>query len=113
MFNLITTTFIILHVLSPIVIAQSTASDQLTFSVPPSVPPTSRPLDPALISFSIEQDRWPEWIATNSPSFDQPNTFFLNALDNLKQRTGAVPWIRIGANSEDRTNFNNRVRVSV
>ena len=93
----------------PSVIAQATAT--VTISVPPSAPPNSRQLDPALVSLSLEQDRWPDWTATNAPSYDRPNTFFLNALDNLKQRSGAVPWLRIGANSADHTNFNPNVEV--
>ena len=88
----------------PSVIAQATAT--VTISVPPSAPPNSRQLDPALVSLSLEQDRWPDWVGATSP-----NTFFLNALSNLAQRTGQTPWIRIGANSEDHTNFNAAVQV--
>lgn len=108
--NMLATTLILLHLLSPylLVLAQSTTT--LTVSVPLSAPTSAVTLDPALLSFSLEQDRWPEWVATGANS-DAPNTFFLNALDNLKQRTGASPWIRIGADSEDHTNFNKRVDV--
>ncbi|KAF7970112.1 hypothetical protein HWV62_24994 [Athelia sp. TMB] len=58
-------------------------------------------LSPSLVSFSIEQDRWPEWAGETAR-----NTFFYNALENLRQKTGEPPWIRIGADSEDHTNFN-------
>ncbi|KAG6843890.1 hypothetical protein H0H87_011961 [Tephrocybe sp. NHM501043] len=45
-------------------------------------------------------DRWTDWAGTTSR-----NEFFFNTLDNLKQITGHPPNIRIGANSEDHTNF--------
>ncbi|KAG6853789.1 hypothetical protein C0991_001378 [Blastosporella zonata] len=45
-------------------------------------------------------DRWTDWAGTTSR-----NEFFFNTLDNLKQLTGQPPHIRIGANSEDHTNF--------
>ena len=63
-------------------------------------------LSPSLLSFSIEQDRWTDWVGTTSR-----NTFFYNTLDNLKQLTGQPPQIRIGANSEDRTNCDDSVQV--
>ena len=109
--NMLATTIILVHLLSPYVFAQ-TQSSTLTISIPLSAPTSSVPLDPALLSFSLEQDRWPEWVASG-PNFSSPNTFFLNALDNLSQRTGQTPWIRIGANSEDHTNFNDRVDVCI
>ncbi|KAJ6607350.1 glycoside hydrolase family 79 protein [Mycena sp. CBHHK59/15] len=58
-------------------------------------------ISPSLISLSIEQDRWTDWAGTTSR-----NEFFHNTLDNLQQITGSPPDIRIGANSEDHTNFN-------
>ncbi|KAF7967476.1 hypothetical protein HWV62_34077 [Athelia sp. TMB] len=63
-------------------------------------------LSPSLVSFSIEQDRWPEWAGEATQ-----NTFFYNALENLRQKTGEPPWIRIGADSEDHTNFNAATQV--
>jgi hypothetical protein len=39
------------------------------------------------------------------------NPFFLNTLNNLKALTGEPARIRIGGNSEDRTNFNPSVQV--
>lgn len=71
----------------------------------PTFPGKNAPvISRSLVSLSIEQDRWPEWVGTSSK-----NTFFLNTLGNLERRTGAVPGIRIGANSEDKTNFNPNV----
>ncbi|KAK1234977.1 hypothetical protein PQX77_001811 [Marasmius sp. AFHP31] len=55
----------------------------------------------ALISFSIEQDRWTDWAGLN-----ERNEFLFNTLDNVVQITGEPPDIRIGANSQDHTNFN-------
>lgn len=60
----------------------------------------------SLVSFSIEQDRWADWVGTT-----EENTFFYNALDNLRQFTGEPPWIRIGADSEDHTNFDAETQV--
>lgn len=85
--------------------AQDTSAS-LPISVPLSAPSSVATLNPDLLSFSIEQDLWTEWAGTSSP-----NTFFLNALGNLAQRTGQTPWIRIGADSEDHTNFNAAVQV--
>ena len=75
-------------------------------SVSLSAPSAAATLDPALLSFSIEQDRWTDWAGTSSP-----NSFFRNSLANLAQRTGQTPWVRIGADSEDHTNFDARVQV--
>ncbi|KAG1718364.1 glycoside hydrolase family 79 protein [Suillus paluster] len=53
-----------------------------------------------LVSLSIEQDRWVDWAGTT-----EPNTFFNNVLDNLVQITNTPPFVRIGADSEDHTDF--------
>jgi len=78
----------------------------LDVSIPSHVPSKAAPVSQSLISFSIEQDRWMDWIGTTAR-----NEFFFNTLDNLKQLTGEPPKIRIGANSEDRTNFGRDVQV--
>jgi len=62
-------------------------------------------LSPSLVSLSIEQDRWVDWAGASVK-----NSFIHNTLDNLKQLTGEPPWIRIGADSEDHTNFNPNTR---
>lgn len=49
-------------------------------------------------------DRWPEWVSG-------PNTFFINLLKNLGGITGRMPDVRVGADSEDRTTFDNSVNV--
>uniref|UniRef100_A0A0W0F2I2 Beta-glucuronidase C-terminal domain-containing protein n=1 Tax=Moniliophthora roreri TaxID=221103 RepID=A0A0W0F2I2_MONRR len=70
--------------------------------IPTTPPPTSQLLSPGLIAFSIEQDRWPEWAQS---------TFANNTFNNLRRLTGEL-WIRIGANSQDRTLFDSTVEVS-
>lgn len=61
---------------------------------------------PDLVSLSIEQDRWADWVGTT-----ERNQFFYNALDNLVQITNSPPFIRIGADSEDHTVFSDDVQV--
>lgn len=97
---LVPATFVLLPVLL------QTRAQSVTVSVPLSAPSSAAPLDRGLVSFSIEQDRWTDWAGT-----DSPNTFFLNTLANLAERTGEPPWIRIGANSEDHTDFSETVKV--
>jgi hypothetical protein len=70
--------------------------------------PGAQLVSPALVSLSIEQDLWTDWSGTNTS-----NSFFYNTLTNLKQRAGEPPWIRIGADSADRTNYNHKVPVSI
>ena len=77
-----------------------------TISIQTTVPSNAAALSPSLLSFSIEQDRWTDWVGTTSR-----NNFFFNTLDNLKQLTGEPPQIRIGANSEDHTNCDDSVQV--
>jgi hypothetical protein len=69
-------------------------------------PATASSASQSLLSLSIEQDRWMDWVGTTSR-----NDFFFNTLDNLQQLTGLPPRIRIGANSEDHTNFGDNVQV--
>ncbi|KII84460.1 glycoside hydrolase family 79 protein [Plicaturopsis crispa FD-325 SS-3] len=79
----------------------------LDVSVPVSAPSKAPTVSPALVSFSIEQDRWLDWAGSTSR-----NEFAYNAFNNLKEITGTPPWIRIGADSEDHTNFNPRIQFS-
>jgi hypothetical protein len=73
-----------------------------------NAPSSAHSLDPALISFSIESDRWSDWSGISAP-----NQFFLNILENLRSLSGTLPVIRVGANSEDKTTFDNGVTVSI
>lgn len=78
----------------------------LNVPVPLSAPSAAVSISPSLVSFSIEQDRWTDWVGTTSR-----NQFFFNVLDNLNSLTGAPPRIRIGADSEDHTKFNQAIQV--
>ncbi len=78
----------------------------LPVSVPLTAPSAAVTVKPSLMALSIEQDRWTDWAGTTAK-----NGFFFNTLDNLKQRTGVAPPLRIGADSEDRTNYNAEVDV--
>lgn len=78
----------------------------LVVSVPIIAPSDSQPLVPTLLSFSIEQDRWPDWTG-----IDSRNEFTINALETLAQLTGQPPKIRVGANSEDKTTWSPTVTV--
>ena len=78
----------------------------ITVKVPLTAPVLAPLLSRSLVSFSIEQDRWDDWVGQGAG-----NPFFFNTLDNLKQLTGEPARIRIGADSEDRTNFNPSVQV--
>jgi hypothetical protein len=61
-------------------------------------------LDPALISFSIELDRWPDWVGT----LGRPNTYTQTVLKNVQARTGVPSAFRVGGNSEDATVYDSR-----
>lgn len=78
----------------------------LNVSVPILAPSDSQALTPTLLSFSIEQDRWPDWTGV-----DSRNEFTVSALENLAQLTGQPPKIRVGANSEDHTTWSPTVTV--
>lgn len=99
-----------LRTMAPIALSFALLSSAITVlnvSVPLSSSGAVK-ISPSLCSFSIEQDRWPEWAGEGTR-----NTFFYNALENLKKITGEAPWIRIGADSEDHTNFNAATEVCV
>ncbi|KAF9472125.1 glycoside hydrolase family 79 protein [Pholiota conissans] len=79
----------------------------LNVSVSTAQPSAAFSISPSFLSFSIEQDRWTDWVGTTSR-----NQIFFNTLDNLIQITGEPPHIRIGANSEDHTDFSDSVKFS-
>ncbi|KAI9567289.1 glycoside hydrolase family 79 protein [Boletus coccyginus] len=70
-----------------------------------TTPSAAVPVAPDLVSLSIEQDRWDFWAGTT-----KQNEFFYNALDNLVQITNSPPFVRIGADSEDHTDFSYHVK---
>ncbi|KAI0297300.1 PITH domain-containing protein [Multifurca ochricompacta] len=76
-------------------------------TIPLTAPRSAPTLSRSLVSFSLEQDRWVDWIGHGTR-----NPFFFNTLNNLKELTGEAPRIRVGANSEDHTNFDATVQFS-
>ncbi|EIW84073.1 glycoside hydrolase family 79 protein [Coniophora puteana RWD-64-598 SS2] len=65
---------------------------------PPSLPEwATPPLNPALASFSIELAYFTEYMGNQSA----PNNLTQNVFDNLKQRTGVSPEVRIGGITAD------------
>lgn len=76
-------------------------------TIPLTAPSGAAPLKGNLVSLSIEQDRWTSWAGTT-----EPNTFFNNVLDNFVQITKTSPFVRIGADSEDHTDFSYDVEVN-
>ncbi|KAL4247519.1 Beta-glucuronidase C-terminal domain-containing protein [Abortiporus biennis] len=93
------------RILLPLFIIQgATSIDVALQSEPPS---GAKSVASTLLSFSIEQDRWPDWTGV-----DSPNNFTLNALRNLAQLTGVPSKIRVGANSEDHTVWSPTVTIN-
>ncbi|KIK63197.1 glycoside hydrolase family 79 protein [Collybiopsis luxurians FD-317 M1] len=78
------------------------ASPSINSVIPPA--DNAIPVCPSLVSLSIEQDRWTDWSGTTSQ-----NQLFYNVMQNLKNLTGVPPGIRIGANSDDHTDFDKNV----
>jgi hypothetical protein len=76
-------------------------------TIPLTAPSGAASLMGNLVSLSIEQDRWTDWAGTT-----EPNTFFNNVLDNFIQITNTPPFVRIGADSEDHTDFSYDVEYS-
>lgn len=83
------------------------ARDATSATVPFSAPASAATLAHSLVSISIEGDRWPDWAGSTSAR----NQFFYNVLTNLGKLTGRMPNVRVGANSEDKTQFNSAVNV--
>jgi hypothetical protein len=75
-------------------------------AIPLTAPMGAASLLGNLVSLSIEQDRWTDWAGTT-----EPNTFFNNVLDNFVQITNTSSFVRIGADSEDHTDFSYDVEV--
>ncbi|TBU46627.1 glycoside hydrolase family 79 protein [Dichomitus squalens] len=76
-------------------------------SLPITSPSGTQPLARTLVSFSIEQDRWPDWSGV-----DSRNEFTHSALTALQELTGEPPKIRIGADSEDHTFWSPTVTIN-
>ncbi|KNX50054.1 hypothetical protein CNBG_9274 [Cryptococcus deuterogattii R265] len=72
---------------------------QTSVHIPGNQPAWAEWLSPNLAAFSIEMDRWPDWAGQK---VGQPNQYTNQVLTNLGERTGVMPYLRVGANSEDR-----------
>lgn len=70
------------------------SSISLAIPAKPPAYPTGLPINSAYISFSIEADRWPEWVGAETP-----NTYFLTLVNNLYNITGKAPDFRLGADT--------------
>jgi hypothetical protein len=64
-----------------------------TIQLPTSKPGWAEHLSPQLAAFSIEMDRWPDWAGY---AVGQPNSYTNQLLKNLGDRTGMMPYLRIG-----------------
>ncbi|KDR81787.1 hypothetical protein GALMADRAFT_221653 [Galerina marginata CBS 339.88] len=80
---------------------------QVTATVAVAAPSAAPTIAPDLVSLSIELDRWTDWSGTTSR-----NAFTFNALNNLGQITGAPPRLRIGGDTEDRTDWSPTMKFS-
>lgn len=93
--------------LSPLLLLSfQRAVSGVNVSIPSSPPSDAYTLSPSLLGFSIEQDRWVDWIGAGSR-----NDYFYNVLNNIKGLSGTATRLRIGADSEDHTNFSPDVKV--
>ncbi|KAJ6597210.1 hypothetical protein DFH09DRAFT_904977 [Mycena vulgaris] len=81
-----------------ILLLASAAAAARVLHVPSTAPPSvSRPLDPALTSFSVDPAFWAEFWGNKT----HPNEFSMQMLKNIAQRTGAYPVIRPGGVTQD------------
>jgi len=69
-----------------------------TIQIPTQKPPYAEHLSPQLAGFSIEMDRWPDWAGQ---AVGQPNEYTNQLLRNLGERTGAMPYLRVGGQFPD------------
>ena len=86
--------------------ASKVHAQNVSVPIPAQAPPDAHTLAPTLLSFSIEQDRWPDWTGV-----DARNPFTHSALATYASLTGRPPKMRVGADSEDRTVWSPTVTV--
>jgi hypothetical protein len=67
--------------------------EQTILTLPSHQPAFAEQLSPNLAAFSIEMDHWPDWAGE---TVGQPNAFVLQLLENLRERAGVPPSIRVG-----------------
>ena len=89
-------------------VAASTAGARVDVPLPAQAPAGAQPLSSTLVSFSLEQDRWPDWAG-----IDERNEFTYSALKTYADLTGQPPKIRVGGDSEDNTAWSPTVTVCV
>ena len=66
----------------------SVAQVDSILDLPPFAPYSLQSLPQNLVGMSIEEDRWPDWTG----NYTSPNSFTMQLLQNLKDRTGvAIP----------------------
>ncbi|KAK7438142.1 hypothetical protein Landi51_11795 [Colletotrichum acutatum] len=80
----------------------------LNLHLPSRRPEWAERLSPHLAAFSIEMDRWPDWAGQK---VGKPNEYFNQLLSNLGERTGHMPFLRVGANSQDRATLDLSLEV--
>lgn len=68
----------------------------ITIQLPTHVPAWAEPLSPHLASLSIEMDRWTDWAGAE---VGHPNKYVNQLLRNLGERTGSMPFLRVGGES--------------
>ena len=68
-------------------------TENIPITVPSSEPPFAKLVDPALAAFSLEFQFWPTY-AGNATG--QPNHYVNQLLNNLGERTGKTPAVRVG-----------------
>ena len=64
--------------------------------VPTRKPAHAERVSPYLAAFSIEMDRWTDWAGEE---IGKPNEYVNQLLRNLGERTGRMPFLRIGGES--------------
>ncbi|KAM0542983.1 hypothetical protein ACHAPJ_012540 [Fusarium lateritium] len=79
-----------------------------TLQLPTKRPEWAEKLSPHLAAFSLEMDRWTDWAGNE---VGKPNKYFNQLLRNLGERTGHMPFLRVGANSQDRATVDLNVKV--
>lgn len=74
-------------------VSTSPSAFNTTLQIPTQKPPYAERLDPHLAAFSIEMDRWADWAG---PAVGQSNVYVNQLLKNLGERTGQMPFLRLG-----------------
>ena len=106
MHNLVIQGLLALHAAGQALAAQGSSS--VALQLPAGQPTWAEKLSPHLVGFSLEMDRWTDWAGKE---VGKPNEYFNQLLRNIGERTGQMPFLRVGANSEDRATVDLGVAV--